>query len=212
MFTGLFADAIHGTGLRDGVLRRDLLRCGGPEHGDATRPVHPFQPPFPRQFEHDEKALHVEFPRKCRVLLGGGAQQSSKQIDLIDPILIDDPFDTSAIHGVDHGEGPGLFRLGLLDVAGDHVIMTETGAKPLNEFGADLAGGADDEYLLHERRPKVDMRMATLQRHMRQEVLLKTMRTQEPNDVRTFSLAEIFPWRTSVQYHHTLAFEDHMGS
>jgi len=84
------------------------------------------------------------------MLLGRGTEQCGQQVHLGDAVFVDDAFDASAIHGIDHGEWAALGHLRLFDVAGHDILVAESFAQAFHQFGADLARGANDEDLLHE--------------------------------------------------------------
>ena len=100
-----FAYTVDRGRLADRALRGHIPGRGGTEDRDAAGPVHFLDLPFARQLQDDEQALHVKLPRERGILLRRCAEKRGKQVDLGNAVFVDDAFDTTAIRGIDHGEG-----------------------------------------------------------------------------------------------------------
>src|SRR5690606_5155720 len=68
-FTGDLADAINRCGVGDGVLRRIVPGRHRPGHPDGAGPVYPLNPELDGGLEYVQQAVHIETPRRLRVLL-----------------------------------------------------------------------------------------------------------------------------------------------
>src|SRR5690348_8126145 len=77
-FAGKLADAINSYWFYNSLLRAVYFRRGGSKYGDAAWPVYFMHIFIFSNFQHVQKACHVQTPRKVWIFFSGGRKNCSE--------------------------------------------------------------------------------------------------------------------------------------
>lgn len=141
------ADAVHSSRSEPGVLRAFDPGCVGTKNSDGAWPEDTGEFFLAGELQDMEKALGVQLPGFCRMLLAGSGEHRREQIHLGDVVTIDDRGNGPDIEGVELFIGTfGLeFGGGGFEVGRDDVKVAVLATKGGDKLGSDLATGANNQ-------------------------------------------------------------------
>ena len=145
-------DTVDGLGALDGVLRRELMGCVGPEAADAGGREDGAMV-LACHLEHVPQAVDANLPGQARLLLGHDAEEGGEVVDGVDVVFLDNLGQLLAIGDVGDGSGTALgecaLGLGARDVTCHDIRAAITVAEFCSKLRANLARRANHKDFFH---------------------------------------------------------------